>query len=137
MPTLELEDIQGIIVRGYGSLKGAYFVVLSIHEAAAAKRWLGGLDIRSGESRPTESDTCMNIAFTYPALQKLGLYRDALDMFSGEFQEGMTSTQHRQRILGDLEESQPDGWQWGGPRTAGVDILLMLYAADDQIETMY
>ena len=29
-PVPELEDIQGIIVRGYGRLKGAYFVLLRI-----------------------------------------------------------------------------------------------------------
>ena len=26
---------------------------------------------------------------------------------------------------------------WGGPRTAGVDLLLMLYAAEDRIEALY
>ena len=138
MPVLDLADIQGIIVRGYGSLKGARFVVLGIWNPPATKRWLGELDLRSGESRPTVSDTCVNIAFTHAGLAKLGLYADALEAFSPEFREGMTATTHRQRILGDLDDSTPDGWRWGGPRTAGVDILLMLYAAtDEQVETMY
>jgi Dyp-type peroxidase family len=137
MSVPELEDIQGIIVRGYGSLKGAYFVMLHIQDAAATRRWLGELAVRSGASRPTESDTCVNIAFTYPGLEKLGLDREALVTFSGEFREGMTGTEHRQRILGDLEESAPERWRWGGPRTAGVDLLLMLYAAEDRIEALY
>lgn len=137
MPGLELKDIQGIIVRGYGSLRGACFVVLGVRDATAAKRWLAALDLRSGDARPTESDTCVNIAFTCAGLAKLGLTPDVLAAFSPEFREGMTATEHRQRILGDREESAPDGWQWGGPRTAGVDILLMLYAADGHIETMY
>ena len=55
-------------------------------------------------------------------------------MFSGEFREGMTGTEHRRRILGDLEDKAPELWAWGGPRTAGVDLLLMLYAAEDRIE---
>ena len=71
----ELDDIQGIIVRGYGSLKGAYFVLLRMQDAAATKRWLGELAVRSGASRPTELETCVNIAFTYPGLAKLGLDR--------------------------------------------------------------
>jgi Dyp-type peroxidase family len=133
----ELEDIQGIIVRGYGSLKGAYFVLLRIQDAAAAKRWLGELAVRNGAARPSESETCMNIAFTYPGLDKLGLDREALEMFSGEFREGMAGTEHRRRILGDLEECAPELWAWGGPRTAGVDLLLMLYAAEGQIEALY
>jgi Dyp-type peroxidase family len=137
MPRLELDDIQGIIVRGYGSLKGASFVLLRIQDESATRRWLGELAVRSGASRPTESDTCVNVAFTYAGLKKLGLDGGALDMFPPEFREGMTATEHRQRILGDLGESAPDRWRWGGPRTAGVDLLLMLYAAEDRIETTY
>jgi deferrochelatase/peroxidase EfeB len=133
----ELEDIQGIIVRGYGRLKGAYFVLLRIHDAAAAKRWLGEVAVRNGAAHPSESETCVNIAFTYPGLDKLGLDREALEMFSGEFREGMAGTEHRRRILGDLDECAPELWEWGGPRTAEVDLLLMLYAAEDQIEALY
>jgi Dyp-type peroxidase family len=136
-PVPELEDIQGIIVRGYGRLKGAYFVLLRIRDAAAAKRWLGELDVRSGAAHPSESETCVNLAFTYPGLDKLGLDREALEMFSGEFREGMAGTEHRRRILGDLDECAPELWDWGGPRTAGVDLLLMLYAAEDRIEALY
>jgi Dyp-type peroxidase family len=133
----ELEDIQGIIVRGYGSLKGAYFAVLRIEDAAATKRWLSELAVRSGAERPTESETCVNVAFTFPGLKKLGLDQESLDMFSGEFREGMAGTEHRRRILGDLAECAPERWRWGGPGTAGVDLLLMLYAAEDRIEALY
>lgn len=137
MSKLDLTDIQGIIVRGYGSLRGARFVVLGIRDAAAAKRWLGELDVRSGETRPTESDTCVNVAFTRAGLEKLGVYPDVLAMFAAEFREGMTGSEHRRRILGDLEESAPESWRWGGPGTAGVDVLLMLYASEDRIEAVY
>jgi len=38
--TIELDDIQGMIVRGYGKLyKTAYFL-LKVNEAAKAKSWL-------------------------------------------------------------------------------------------------
>ncbi len=95
MSELQMTDIQGIIVRGYGALKGACFVLLRIHDAAAAKRWLREIDIRSGQTRPTESDTCLNIAFTRTGLEKLGYYPESLEMFSAEFREGMTATEHR------------------------------------------
>jgi deferrochelatase/peroxidase EfeB len=50
-------------------------------------------------------------------------------MFSDEFVGGM-ALPHRSRLLGDVGESAPERWQWGGPGTAPVDVLLMLYAAD-------
>jgi len=137
MPALELTDIQGIILRGYGSLRGACFVLLAVDDPGATKRWLGELDLRSGQTRPSAADTCVNIAFTYGGLARLGFSSDSLAMFAGEFREGMTATKHRQRILGDLGESQPEGWRWGGPRGERVDLLLMLYAADEQIEQTY
>jgi hypothetical protein len=68
----ELEDIQGIIVRGYGSLKGAYFAVLRIEDAAATKRWLSELAVRSGAERPTESETCVNVRLHLSGAEKVG-----------------------------------------------------------------
>ena len=79
----------------------------------------------------------MNVAFTHAGLEKLGVYADVLAMFAAEFREGMTGSEHRRRILGDLEDSAPERWQWGGPGTAGVDVLLMLYASEDRIEAVY
>jgi deferrochelatase/peroxidase EfeB len=125
-----LKDIQGIVVRGYGKLEAACFVLLSIAEAGAAKRWLGELapQIMAGQNRP--SDVCANIAFSYAGLQALGLNPQTLAMFSREFQEGMV-TEHRQRLLGDHGENAPERWSWGGPKTPTVHILLMLYAENE------
>jgi Dyp-type peroxidase family len=44
----------------------------------------------------------------------------------------MTGSSHRRRILGDRGDSSPEQWRWGGPRTESVDILLMLYVADEE-----
>ena len=51
--------------------------------------------------------------------------------FSTEFREGMAATPHRQRILGDSDESSPDNWRWGGPGTPEPHVLLMLYARNE------
>ena len=37
MPDLELDDIQGLIARGYPNLKAASYVLLQIDDAARAK----------------------------------------------------------------------------------------------------
>ena len=125
--SLELADLQGIIARGYGNLGAACFVLLEIVDPAAAKTWLGATigAVTPGDAHP--EDTSLNIAFTASGLRKLGLAPDILTMFSVEFATGMT-TAHRQRILGDVAESAPEHWDWGGPNTQPVDVLLLLYA---------
>jgi Dyp-type peroxidase family len=69
------------------------------------------------------------VAFTATGLTALGLASDALAGFSFEFRDGMVS-EHRTRILGDVEDSSPEKWQWGGPTQRPVDVLVMLYAVD-------
>lgn len=134
---LEVDDIQGIIVRGYANLKAACFVLLQITDAGKAKLWLADMagKIQDGAAKP--DNACLNIAFTYEGLRSLGLDSLTLSLFSNEFQEGMAG-QYRSRILGDQGESAPDKWQWGGPNTEQIHILLMLYAIDDEtLKTFY
>jgi Dyp-type peroxidase family len=136
MDTLDLNDIQGIIVYGYGKLAAARFVLLQITDASAAKTWLSQTAdaITNAAANPSKigQETCLNLAFTAAGLQALGLDQQTLAMFSNEFLEGMTLTDHRRRILGDHGESAPEYWQWGGPDTPEVHILLMLYAIDEE-----
>lgn len=130
MPTLQLEDIQGIVLHGYGRLQRACFLILGITDTAAAKAWLGRVPIRNAQAKPDRDERCLNIAFTRAGLEHLGLARDLVDQFAGEFREGMAGTDHRQRILGDDGESRPATWQWGGTATPEPHILLMVYAGD-------
>jgi Dyp-type peroxidase family len=53
-----------------------------------------------------------------------------LQQFSNEFVHGMT-TEHRRRILGDVGESAPENWDWGGPSSEAVGAVLLLYARDN------
>jgi Dyp-type peroxidase family len=137
MVELDLDDIQGIIIRGYGYMPSAAFALLRVQDARAAKRWLAGLSDSVTASRLKPPDACVNVAFTYSGLKALGLTDDVLTQFSLEFQEGMT-TEHRQRILGDHGPSAPENWRWGSESTAPVHIVLMLYAPDEAaIEALY
>ena len=74
----------------------------------------------------------MQIAFTFEGLKALGLSPSVLDSFPLEFEDGMT-TPHKQFILGDFAASAPEHWEWGGPHTPAVHVLLMLYAADAEL----
>lgn len=132
MPNLNLkeqiEDVQGIIVRGYSQLQDACYVLLEIDDPQAARQWLGTLSVTDGRSG--SRDRALNVAFTHAGLAALGLDRDSLRTFSHEFREGMVSP-YRSRILGDQGASDPEHWEWGGPQTAPVHILLMLYASTE------
>ena len=52
--------------------------------------------------------------------------------FSAEFLEGMTET-NRSRFLGDVGESDPRSWAWGGPQRPPIDGLILLYATTPDI----
>jgi Dyp-type peroxidase family len=128
--TLDLDDIQGLVARGYGNLEAAAFLLLAIDDAATAHAWLGTASrtITNAEARP--DDRAVNIALTSSGLQRLGLAPDVLGMFSNEFVAGMT-TPHRTRILGDLDENAPARWEWGGPNSPAIDAALLLYARNE------
>ena len=130
---LEIDDIQGIVLFGYGRLRSACYLLLRITDPAATRAWLGTLDLRSARFDPAATDRAINVAFSRAGLSQLGLAEDLIAEFAGEFRQGMTGTLHRQRILGDVGDSSPDQWSWGGPRNPEPHVLLMLYGRDDGI----
>lgn len=129
MNTLDLQDIQGFIARGYGRLASASYLMLKIEEPGAAKKWLQGIlpQITSGNTRPEKNS--LHIAFTAEGLRKLGLTDEELSTFSREFVEGMAD-KNRSQFLGDVGTSAPEYWKWGRPDDP-VDILLLLFAKDE------
>ena len=128
---IDLEEVQGLVVRGFGNLKEARFFLLGIDDRDRARRWLSKLAdaVTSAAMRPDR--LAINVAFTATGLRALGLAPDAIAGFSFEFRDGMVS-EHRTRILGDVGDSSPEKWQWGGPTQRPVDLLVMLYAADHE-----
>jgi Dyp-type peroxidase family len=127
----DLEDIQGIVMSGYGDLHCASYLMLRITEAKAARRWLGSLTDHIATSEHPQKGTSLNLAITHRGLAQLGLDAQTLDTFSRPFLEGM-ATPHRSRILGDADENAPANWIWGGSDEAkAVDILLLVFAVDE------
>jgi Dyp-type peroxidase family len=130
MQNLEKDDIQGLIVRGYGKLPAARFLLLKITDSQIAKKYLYELSDQVNTGSDSPEDFAIHVAFTSGGLRALGLPDSALRTFSREFREGM-SDEYRAFILGDQNNSDPVKWNWGGPKNDPVHMLLLLYAKDD------
>jgi Dyp-type peroxidase family len=136
MAKLELDDIQGLLARGYGRLRAARFLVLRFGEAPAARAWLGATAAAVTPATEDPHERALQLALTSTGLQKLGLTGGSLHGLSNEFHEGMT-TPHRQRVLGDFNQDDPSRWRWGGTATPPVDAVLMLYTANEEQMTAF
>lgn len=136
MTQLELDDIQGYLLRGYAHMMYSRFVFLQVKEAAAVKNWLARSwnSFTTAQHVPKDEKICdnhLNIAFTNKGLLALGLKQQNLDEFSVEFREGMV-TPHRTRLLGDFGSSSPDNWQWGVDSAQPIHIALMVFGRTDK-----
>ena len=130
-PSLDLADIQGIVLFAYREHRAARFLFLRIHQAQRARAWLRHMGPKTRRAAPEDARHVRghNLAFTANGLAALGLSNEALRTFSREFRHGMGDPE-RARVLGDAGESAPDRWEVGGPSNGRVDVLLMLYARD-------
>lgn len=127
--TLETQDIQGLVLRGYGRLPAARFLLLEIVNEQRACEYLQGLCGRINLARDSPERCALQVAFTAPGLARLGVPRSALGTFSREFLEGMDDDV-RAETLGDRGDNDPSTWEWGR-RSEPVHMLLMVYARDE------
>lgn len=129
--TIDFEDIQGLVRRGFGSLPAASYLLIGIGNVKKALPWLRKLthEITYSNARPEEK--AINLAITFNAMKKLNIKPTILDSFSDDFRLGMTST-HKRHILGDEGNNAPEYWSWGGPATQAIDLILLCYARDDE-----
>ena len=129
-PAVEAEDVQGIVLRGYGSLPYAAYPLLRFSDRKGARAWLERFLTRIAPGRPHDANAqaeALQIAFTPAGLLALGLTHDELQGFSSEFLSGIFGP-HRSRFLGDVDESAPEQWRWGGPQNTEAHALLMVFA---------
>ncbi len=134
---MQTEDIQGIIVTGYGHLIYSSYIFLHIDEPTQAKQWLGKIaadmttakwETESGKQKP---ELALNIAFTYHGLKKLGLPPESLNTFSEEFVQGI-ATDVRANRFGDTNDNHPEHWEIGSsltPENYQIHALLIVQAA--------
>ena len=85
---LDLDDIQGLLAGGYGSLTYATFLLLGIDDATAARpvlsRWAGRVTPASDRPR----DEAVNVALTSAGVAALSPGRPFADGFSEQFVSG-------------------------------------------------
>ena len=162
MEKVEWDDVQAIVLYGYGKLPYSAYLLwrFNTEDSLAKKQWLAALAERLTRATARDADEddepnarpaaqeradgrkssrpAINLALTVTGLQRLGV-RSALDGFSTEFLEGMaplpsdeTEGPRRSNVLGDLGQSSPRCWDWGGwQKEREIDGLLLLFAADE------
>lgn len=137
---LDLDDIQGLILRGYAMASLRLFV-LRVDEPATSRRFLGTLATSTADTplgltsavpwfaKPSH---CLNVGFTSAGLAALGLPAGSLDSFPDEFRRGAIE---RAEVVGDIGDSHPDHWTGAfAPSTAAeAHVVLILFAQDREV----
>jgi Dyp-type peroxidase family len=130
-PEIEVDDIQGNVVRGYTYPAGMY-VFLHVSDPEQGRRFVARLadEVTSaapwGENRP---DCTLNASITYTGLEALGVPDEALASFPDDFRQGMGA---RAPELGDTGPSAPEHWE-RGLGTGEAHLLLTLHAEHDEL----
>jgi len=125
METLEIEDIQGLLIRGYKELPSASFLLCHSPNKQSLKDFLKYIIIMVTNGTSDPKTKAINITITKEGVELLAqpMQKD----FSIEFREGMVSP-FRQRILGDYNKNSPEKWNWGKPEDKTIHFMLMCYA---------
>lgn len=127
--TLQSDEIQGLVFTGYPKNEAGIYLLLGVVDRARARSWLRSIlsEVTFGELR--EYGATLNLALSAPGLTALGLDAGSLATFPLEFREGLREGDeaYRPRILGDVGDSAPSKWRWGGPAQPQVHVLLMLF----------
>ncbi len=133
-PAIDWNDVQGMVLRGYGKHPYSANLVLQVDDAAAARAWLSQAweRITTAQRARSRADSCyLNLALTRTGLSKLGFNDSIMSTFPTAFLDGMSSA-NRSRILGDESDNAPENWLWGGPGQE-VDALVLIFAKDQDI----
>ncbi len=125
-PIAESADIQGLLRSGYGSMKEACFLLLSVTDTGAACSWLATAPVTTVAHLDRHITTALHVALTATGMRALGVAEGVIAGFAAEFISGMAGEEGRSRRLGDVAASAPSEWRWGGAREPHV--LVMLYA---------
>ena len=135
MQPIDFSNIQSLILYAYKDLHHATYLMFHIEQPDLFKQWLCDNIENITTSNVQAESTALNIAFTASGLEKLNLSQHTYQQFSREFKEGI-ATNKRSQLLGDEGSNAPANWNWGGPSTSTIDVLLLCYAdSESSLET--
>ncbi len=125
-PKLDLKDIQGNILLGYG-LPFSKYLFFEITDGLAARKSLAELirEVTNSEWwRDEKLEETFNVAFSFSGLRKLDLPAESLAGFPVEFQQGMLQ---RSTMLNNVRKNSPENWEafW---RNDEVDLWMSINA---------
>jgi deferrochelatase/peroxidase EfeB len=135
--TLDLDNVQGNILRGYRSnLTYVRHIILEVTDRAAARRFLAASAAASASAdvpaitRATPwgnltPDSTFNIGITFAGMKALGTPAAMLATFPTEFREGMTK---RALKLGDFGDSAPSQWPAPFDQPDRIHLIASAYA---------
>lgn len=128
--TLDMDDIQGLLTRGYAKLPRTAYFHLKITDSQKAKNWLKEVlpHVDSADHEDTP-DCIAHLAIAVNGLRELGLNEQNIAQFPITYREGI-STENRNRILGDYGQNAPEHWLWGAQNDE--HILMILHATSEE-----
>ena len=136
MSNLQLDDIQGFILRTYRMPAFRTFV-LKVQQPEGARRFLGSLvtgesgkpQLATATDWTVKPDYCINVGLTHGGLKALQVPPASLASFPEEFIEGAVARAER---IGDAGVSAPENWK-DGLASDDVHALVFLFAANEGV----
>ena len=134
--TIELDDIQGMITRGYGKLQETAYLFLEVTKAENTKAWMQDILLLVDSAEiDHKMEKTLHLAFTARGLPAIGLDAENCAKFPVPFREGIV-TENRSRILGDYGDNNPKKWRWGA-NSDELHMVLILHAKDKAAMTTF
>jgi deferrochelatase/peroxidase EfeB len=138
MTTLELDDIQGIILRGYGSFVHVRHFIVAVVDAGRARAIIGSLlpatpatvnparlAITTAADWHVKPDYTLNLSFTHDGLSALGVSAGLLAGFAPEFKSGAIGNAG---AIFDVGDSTPENWEGQMGTASEVHAIFSLFA---------
>ena len=138
MSALQLDDIQGIILRGYGSFAHVRHFIVVVADTGRARALIGALAnsipagiipdklaITTAAPWHVKPDYTLNLAFTYEGLSSLGVSSTLLAGFAPEFAAGAIGNAN---AIFDVDASAPAHWEGRMGIASEVHCIFSLFS---------